>query len=459
MLAQPIETSQEWANRQFGACQLGDRRRIQRAVKIAAALHAAPGASIPQQMKSWKATKAAYRFFSDEAYQYGDLLQPHWEQTRQAAGTHAVVLMVQDLTTLDYTPYQQHIQGLGLIGDNRGQGFQLTTVLALLPQPRQVLGIAYQQPFFRQPHPANETRTQRAKRAKESDVWMQAVAAIGPAPEGVRWVHVGDRGADIYGFFDTCRQQMCDFLVRICQNRRMIGPAGEVTYLKTFATQLPAVDEQILSLSARPGQPPREALLRLAYSPLLLSAGWMNANRPPLPVWVVRVWEIDPPAGVAEPIEWFLLTSVPIETLAQAWERVGWYRCRWLVEDFHQCLKTGCQIEKHRLEEANSLLRLLAMLAPMAAELLSLREQSRLEPDVPAVSRLPADLMRVVAHLSERSPEGMTMQEFWRSVAQQGGYLGRKRDGPPGWKSLWRGWITIQTLLHGYRLAANPGFQ
>jgi hypothetical protein len=427
-------------------------------VQIAAAMHAAPGASLPQQMQSWKATKAAYRFFSNEAYQYADLLQPHWEQTRQMAGQQALVLLVQDLTTLDYTPYEQHIQGLGRIGDNRGQGFQMTSVLAILPQPRQVLGLAYQQPFFRKPHPAHETRSQRARRAKESDVWVQAVAAIGAAPPGVSWVHVGDRGADIYSFFDACRQQSSDFLVRICQNRRMFTPSGEVSYLKTFASQLPAADEQILDLPARSGQPARHARLRLAFSPLWLSAGWMNAKGSPMLVWVIRVWEDTPPAGLPEPIEWFLLTSVPTQTLEQAWERVGWYRCRWLVEDFHQCLKTGCQIEKRRLEEATSLLRLLAMLAPIATELLSLREQSRLEPEVPAASRLPDDLLRVVAHLSGRSPDGMTLQEFWRSVAQQGGYLGRTRDGPPGWKSLWRGWIAIQTLLRGFRLASNPGF-
>ena len=327
-------------------------------------MHAAPSASIPQQMKTWKATKAAYRFFSDEAYQYADLIQPHREQTRQEAGEHPVVLMVQDLTTLDYTPYEEHIQGLGPIGDNSRQGYQMTTVPAILPEPRQVLGIAYQQPFFRQPHPPDETRTQRARRPKESDVWRQAVEAIGPSPEGVRWVHVGDRGADIYNFFDACGHQRCDFPVRICQNRRMFTTAGEVSYLKTFARQLPAVDEQTLELPARHGEPARQARLRLAFSPLQLSAGWMSAKRPPMAAWVIRVWESDPPDGVAEPIEWILLTPVPSQTLAQAWERAAWYRCRWLVEDFHQCLKTGCQIEKRRLEEASSLLRLLAMLAP-----------------------------------------------------------------------------------------------
>jgi hypothetical protein len=184
----------------------------------------------------------------------------------------------------------------------------------------------------------------------------------------------------------------------------------------------------------------------------------MNAKRPPLPVWVIRVWEVNPPEGVEEPIEWILLTTVPTETVAQAWERVGWYRCRWLVEDFHQCLKTGCQIEQRRLEEVHSLLRLLALLAPMAVELLSLREQARLEPEGLAAAVLPADLLWVVADLSERSPQRMTLHEFWRAVAQQGGYLGRKRDGPPGWKTLWQGWLYIQTLLRGFRMASgsNP---
>ena len=82
----------------------------------------APNQSIPKQMESPEDTKAAYRFFSDEAVQYEDLIGPHWEQTRAAAKQGGVVLMVQDLTELDYTPYERSIQGLGPIGDNRGQG-------------------------------------------------------------------------------------------------------------------------------------------------------------------------------------------------------------------------------------------------------------------------------------------------------------------------------------------------
>jgi hypothetical protein len=446
------ETAREWAERQFRGCQLGDWRRTERVVKIGAAMRAAPEQSIPQQMRSPKDTKAAYRFLSDEAYQYEDLIRPHWEQTRVAASQGGMVLMVQDPTELDYTKYERTIQGLAPIGNNRGQGILMSTVLSIVPSPRQVLGIAYQEPFFRKSHPRHETRTQRAQREKESDVWMHAVHAIGPPPEGATWVHVGDSASDIYAFFTACQQEHGQFLVRAKEDRRILDPQGEIDHLLHFARQLPKLDERLLHLPARHGEPARDVVLKLAVATLTLVPNWLNRHADPIVTWVVRVWEEQPPEGV-EPIEWVLLTSVPTETLEQAWERVEWYRCRWLVEEFHQCLKTGCQIEARRLEEASSLLRLLAIIAPLAVELLSMKEEARLHPDLPALQVLPADLVRLVAKLSDRSPQELTTLAFWRLVAQQGGYLARKRDGPPGWKSLWHGWVYIQTLLRGLSLA------
>jgi hypothetical protein len=87
--------------------------------------------------------------------------------------------------------------------------------------------------------------------------------------------------------------------------------------------------------------------------------------------------------------------------------------------------------------------------------LLQLRELARLEPERLATEALPRDLVRVVAHLAEVPVEALTLGVFWRTVAQQGGYQGRKRDGPPGWKTLWRGWLDIQLLLEGIHLAAR----
>jgi hypothetical protein len=141
-------------------------------------------------------------------------------------------------------------------------------------------------------------------------------------------------------------------------------------------------------------------------------------------------------------------------TLAKAYERIEWYTCRWLVEDYHQCLKTGCAIEKRQLQEGERLLRLLGFLAPVAARLLQLREIARLTPKRLAIAEMPKELVKLVAVLADVPPDSLTVGDFWRHVARFGGYLGRRGDGPPGWKTLWRGWLYVQTLIEGVHLAA-----
>ena len=82
-------------------------------------------------------------------------------------------------------------------------------------------------------------------------------------------------------------------------------------------------------------------------------------------MWVIRACEEQAPEG-EEPLEWMRLPSVPTTALDQAWERVDWYRNRWLVEDYHQCLKSGCRIEERQLQTVDGLMRLLGLLSPLA---------------------------------------------------------------------------------------------
>jgi hypothetical protein len=95
----------------------------------------------------------------------------------------------------------------------------LQTVLAVESNSRQVLGIAHQEPFLRQPAPPKETKQQRLQRERESQVWERSVQALGSPPEGVRWVHIGDRSSDIFSFLSLCRERKCDFLIRAAQDR------------------------------------------------------------------------------------------------------------------------------------------------------------------------------------------------------------------------------------------------
>ena len=149
------------------------------------------------------------------------------------------------------------------------------------------------------------------------------------------------------------------------------------------------------------------------------------------------------------------MTSVPTADAGAAWERVAWYRCRWVVEEFHRCLKTGCRLEQRLLREEARFERLLALLAPVAVYLLQLRDLARHAPDRLAQAALPPDLVQVVAQLAQVPVETLTMRQVWITIARQGGYLARRRDGPPGWQTLWRGWLRVQTLLEGVHLAAQ----
>lgn len=63
-----------------------------------------------------------------------------------------------------------------------------------------------QEPFVRQAAPKGETKAERKKRVRESQVWERSIQAIGPVPEKQRWISVGDRGSDLFLFWHTCEQ-------------------------------------------------------------------------------------------------------------------------------------------------------------------------------------------------------------------------------------------------------------
>jgi len=159
----------------------------------------------------------------------------------------------------------------------------------------------------------------------------------------------------------------------------------------------------------------------VAWTPLTVRPPAAVRGAAPRPVWVVRVWEPDPPVGV-ESLEWILGTTVPVNGAADAWERADWSAGRWRVEEYHRVLTTGGRLAASQLRDRAALWRRRARRAPVAAR-----------------TRVPA--------------AGMTLAVFWGLVARRGGHQGRRGDGPPGWQTRWRGWTQVQTLLDGVHLA------
>jgi hypothetical protein len=459
------ESPEMWAVKTFGEAELGDPRRTDRLVSIAAALAHNPGASLPAAMRHLSATRAAYRFFDNPAITHEQILAPTFARTRLLASQRPRVLLAADTTEINLTTHTT-TSGRGPIGQGiSGEGFYLYTVLALDAENKQLLGCAYQEPFVRQPAPEKETRAQRRERARETQIWERSAQRIGQAPAEAQWVYVADRGADIYTFWQTCRSLGCDVLVRVYQERKMVAeqegertdPVGE--HLHELAQRLPSQGARVLHVKAEHPRPAREAFVQIAFQEVRLQPPAQKEYREKaeMQAWLIRVWEPEPPEGV-EALEWLLITTVAVKQQQEAWERAEWYNWRWMMEDFHQVLKTGCQIEHRYLRNVEALFRLLGLLTPTALRLLVLREVAQESSEREATQVVSPLMVRVVSWLTEGSKEHLSARDLWRLVASLGGYMNRPSDPPPGWKTLWRGWLYLQTVLEGvaFALAFSP---
>lgn len=452
MTCKAVLAPEAWAQVQFGQVELRDLRRTRRAVRVAEQMARHPAASIPEQAGNWSGTKASYRLFTEEDVTFEALCSGHWELTRREAGGHQRVLLVQDTSCLDFSRHHA-AEGLGPIGDNKGRGFMVHSTLAVNPAGSgEVLGLAYQMLFCRQPTPEQETRTERRRRDRESEIWRTSMREVGPPPPDIQWIYVCDRYADDFETYATCRGIGADFVIRVAQDRRAAKgheSCESSDRLLQLARSLPAAGGKTMWVRRRPTRQPRWAKLQVAFAPVTVFPPWLaNRESEPLRGWVVRVWEIDPPKG-EDPIEWVLLTTVPVTDLEMALTIAYWYSLRWLIEEYYKCLKTGCSAEKRQLEEAERLRACIGVLAVVAVRLLQLKQQARVNPDRPAVGCAPEGHVQVLAVYLKRSVEGWTVREFWREVARLGGFLARKSDGEPGWQTVWRGWQKLDLLTIG----------
>lgn len=462
MNAQTMLPAAEWAAEQFEAVELGDRRRTRRTVRLAAQVAAHPAGSLPQQTGRWNETKAGYRLFDQSDVTLEALQAPHRRATRRAAADRGRVLMIQDTTEIDFTRHRA-ADGLGPIGNGRGRGMLLHSTLALDSEGAgELLGLANQELFCRRPRPKGESRAQRQKRARESQVWSRSVRAVGAGADAARssaaradWIHVCDRGADNYEFYQACRETSVDFLVRAAQDRRAAlqhGAASPSGLLLQLARSLEAAGAKPLTVRRRPQREPRAVQLSVSFSAVRIFPPWLQRGSPAaLDAWVVRVWEPSPPADET-PIEWVLLTSVPVADVSAALRIADWYSRRWLIEEYHKCLKTGCSVEQRQLQSADRLDACIGLLAIVAVRLLQLKLSAKSDPDRAALDAAPREHVRLLAAYRGTSAGDCTVYQFWREVAKLGGFLARKSDGEPGWQTLWRGWQKLDIMTLGAKL-------
>jgi hypothetical protein len=482
-----ISLEQQWAECNFNMAQLGDQRLLKRLKMVAAAIASDPAGSIPQQMGDWGQTKAAYRFFDHERVTFESVSQPHWNQTRLLAGesdaastgSPQVTLLLQDTTWLSFLQHPA-TTGLGRFGNGSGWGLLLHSVLAVQPQHdgkgdllgARVLGVAHAKIWARHQQVTGVGKKRNKKRkSKQSESlrWGDAMRIIGAAPPGRKFIHVGDRESDIFELFDCAMQlQGCGFVIRLMRSRNACaghhpGTLGSSerpsTSLKEVCRQMQKLGTTQLWIEPRGGNPGRWATLSVAGGPVTVYSPWFgragSRTARPLLLWAVRVWEENPGPGT-QPLEWLLLSSEPVNSFKDALRISHYYSLRWMIEEYHQCLKSGCKVEERQLEDAENLEPFIGIATAVAARLLQLKNDARLTPDKPASECVDdQELVTTLAKLTKVDLKKLTIRGFVRAVAKLGGFLGRKGDGEPGWKTLWHGWQKLNLIHRGYQLATQ----
>jgi hypothetical protein len=480
-----------WAEQQFGSCVLGDQRRTKRLVKLATQIAAKPDASTPGQTQHWADCKAAYRLMDCDDVTFSSIIAPHCQLTR--ARTAGRWLLIDDTTEISI-PIWRDIPGLGPVGNGGGQGFLLHTAMMVSAGTEELVGIAGQELFLRKPRKnKNESSAQRKLRPRESQVWSRVIDDVGAAPADAEFIHVCDRGADNIEVFAHALARGHGWVIRASHLPRSIRTvnerspddptAGQRKPLAQLLAMLPVCGEYDLDVRANKDQPARTARLELRFGPLWMPqpqhvSPWTREHAPQfIRMNVVEVIERHPPKGI-KPLRWVLYTSLPVASFDDAWQVVGYYEKRPLVEEYHKSLKTGCSVEKRQYFTGERLRRIIAVLSITAVRLVQLKTIARVEPDRPAVEVVPQDWVdTLVKHRQSQGREigqpsvkgakhakgpkkvqhvkglGLTVREFFRQLAMLGGFLGRKGDGEPGWITIWRGLTDLLRLVQGYRLA------
>lgn len=458
-----------WVIEEMEEADLKDKRLNDRLKVILSALAERPTASIPAACGGFNEMTAAYRFFDNDKVTYERELEPHAKRTLQRIAEQQVVLLVQDTTELDFTRPSEQMTGAGSLGSNSRWGAFLHPLVAFTTDGTP-LGTCWAKMWTRE-EPAEETRQEKEQRRKatpieekESVRWvegLQQARAVAQQVPAVQCICIADSEADVYELFTEPRgEHAVEWLVRACQDRALLKGAPEnddyevrhiraavetqpVLFTKTIAVR---GREAKVSCEKRGRRQPRQnrtAEVEVRCATMVLRP----PQRPDEPlravtVNVVQAREINPPAD-DEPVEWLLLTTLPIDTEEQVRSILQYYAIRFMIEVLFRVLKSGCRVEERRFEHIDRMLPCCALYLIVAWRTLMICRLGRSSPDLNCEAIFdPAEWKSVWMVVQGKRPprRAPKLAVILPMIAQLGGYVNRpNRQDPPGPQTIWLG--------------------
>jgi hypothetical protein len=453
----------DWSEEEFGGAALGDKRLVNRLMHLGNSFFAMPTANIPQACSGAAAAKAAYRFFDNEQVSMDAILKPHLQATEQRVRSHEVVLVVQDTTSLNYTHHSE-TEGLGPINNtlNTSVGLLLHDTMAFTPDGTP-LGLLDVQCWARREEETGKKYERHAKpiEDKESNKWLSSYRAVSAVQAGcptTKLIVMADREADIHELFaehDALRKS-AELLIRAekTRNRNVAHDENCVQRLWPFMQELKPAGIVEVTVPPRPDRVPRTAKLEIRFSPVTLKAPRTKPELPEVPLFAVYAYEIDAPAEVDSPLEWMLLTTLPVTSLEEAKTALAYYAKRWGIEIYHRVLKSGCRIEDRQLGTAKRLANCLAIDMVVAWRIHHLTWLGREMPNVPCTVYFEDAEWKALVGFIKKTPtapsDPPTLRQAMIMVASLGGFLNRKSDGEPGTETIWRGLQRLDDITQAY---------
>ena len=449
-----------WAVEEAAGATFGDKRLDDRFSILLSELGDRPTLSIPAACGGRAEMKAAYRFFDNDKVTFEKVIEPHISQTKQRMTQQKVVLLVQDTTEVDLTRPELEVEGAGeLDGPRRGVLLHVMHAFASDGLP---LGTAWAEVLNRIEGVSHETPEEKSRKRKHKPIedkeslrWLtglrEARQLSQELPE-TECICVADSEADIYELFAESRgEQPVHWLIRACQDRAISGDPGHQLRGDVLAT--PALYSVELLIRGRSGKTAAEDRARRQNRETRRATVEVRAARvtlrppprpdrklPPVTVNVVLVREASPPAGEV-PVEWILVTTLPIDTLDQVRTIVEYYCTRWSIEVLFRTLKSGCRIEHRRFEHIDRVLPAVGLYLIVTWRTLLVSRLGRSCPDIDCEAIFEPSEWKAVwmaVHRKRPPKKSPRLAEMVHLVASLGGYIERPNS-EPGAQTLWIG--------------------
>lgn len=396
--------------------------------------------SIPEACQSNAATKAAYRFYSNECVEAQEIRKGFSKATIERIKKEPpknTIIFCSDATNIVLTSHRK-MKGIGVLRNQKARGLNLHTTLAYTEEEL-LLGSIRQDCWGRKPedYGKRKERFQMPIECKESYRWLTSFNDAQLAlPDDYKGIFLGDRGADIFELFQQPRKSNMDLIIRAAHNRQLTN-SKEKAFDKVRNSECAGIMKTTIKRSGNRKE--REAELEIRFEPISIA----KKNLSPISIWLVSAREITQNLENEEPIEWNLLTTLSINSLEEAIYIVKTYAKRWLIERFHYTLKEGCRVEELQFEEADRFDKAIATYTIVAWRIMYLTYLSRVSPDsecTKVFEKAEWQALYCYVHKTPNPPSKIpTLKNAIMWLAKIGGFLGRKRDGDPGVKVIWRG--------------------